>query len=216
MASDVLEGAYDTRHRYPPKMLPQSLMVWEPAGLTSAEKRGLYRLQVLPGGVRESRDVTTEVVNGEVMEALHNREVFDLVEASGMRYLFDVRGIADAIVDNRVPYKVGTMQVAMADYLTLMETRGVEEDHLPRIDARRLDVPGLMLMWPDGTMVLGDGVHRLVKRFRKNKPFMRVVVVPQRGWQPYLLDWSRAVVKTNDGEVKQWSAATNALTRGIM
>lgn len=64
---------------------------------------------------------------------------------------------------------------------------GVETDHLSRIDAARLEVPVLVLEWGDGTSIVADGSHRILKRAAMGMVDAQAYIVPRALWVHFVI-----------------------------
>lgn len=53
-----------------------------------------------------------------------------------------------------------------------------EEARVAQLDEERLRVPLLGIMWDDGTTVLMDGNHRMIRKYRDNDPTYGLVLFP--------------------------------------
>jgi hypothetical protein len=178
---------------YPPGAPLDSLCTIDDCGLTPEERKNLLKLRKLPAGV-EVREGAVVMVNGEERLEYTNRETFEFFDSqTGFRCLFDIRAITDAAVKGEIPSHVGRVDFTMDSYLTFMQEGGVEEEHIARIDDKRLKVPGIYITWPTGEMTIIDGRHRVVKRFRIGKPHHRMIVIRDPYWRPFLLDMTRTV-----------------------
>lgn len=100
--------------------------------------------------------------------------VWPLVEhIAGRAYMFP-----------RKTYHVVTEQV---DFL--IQHNGVEMPHMDRMSREDAEVPGVLLLWPDGRETIVDGNHRFVKRWLLGLSYMDFYVVTEEQIQPFLLDY---------------------------
>lgn len=162
----------------PPGAPEEARLRIDAAGLTARERRDLLRS---PGNL------------GEVLDFMDTN--------TGRRFLLDIALMKEAIAHDAVPYKVGYFVNTLDGYLTLIQSRGVEEQHLNRLDKRRLEVPVIYVTWPDGSYVLVDGVHRFVKRLRSGLRETRTIILQFPVWRAFLIDHLRGRVTDAAGAV---------------
>lgn len=179
-----------SKHVYPPDPFAAPFFQSDPAGLGSKERKALLRLARTQSGM-ERREVEECVVDGVPMLHAVNREVFEFLDLStGFRYLFDIRGIADAIAEGSIPFHVGWVDIPFSAYLTFLKNGSVEEDHVRRITKKHLEKPPIYIEWPDKDWVLIDGVHRTTWQFRNGIIRQRCILLKPPAWQGFLIDQS--------------------------
>jgi len=187
-----------SRHVYPPGAPRHGAFREDRGGLGDRERKGLLRLRTVESGEVEQRETLPDE---DGLMLFRNREVFDFYDQdTRMRFLLDVRGIKDAIAEERVSYVVGEAELTLDSYFILLERGGIEESHLARITKRDLEIPVIYVQWPDGSLVLIDGVHRVVKQFRAGRPAVRCVILTFRAAQRFFLDLSRTEMFNAAGE----------------
>lgn len=167
-----------------PKQPKVEYAYWEfdPAGLSARERKLLRR------------------------DPLDQAEHWAFVDlASKYRFIFDIGAMKSAIAANLMRYQVGTAHLSFEWYINVMNNGGVEQDHVDRIDKRRLECPGINLIWSDRTQTLADGSHRYVKRYRAGLRTMRIIQVTTANWRPFLLDQSRIEI-TGETAQAPWAA----------
>jgi len=95
--------------------------------------------------------------------------------------------------------KYPVKQVALTKELVgrVATQNGIEPDHFDRIAADRLHEPVTMLDMGDGTHVICDGSHRLIKRAMLGFDYVDAYDVPERVWR-------RFTIVGMPGEASQW------------
>lgn len=93
-----------------------------------------------------------------------------------------------AISANPHAYEARVCAVQAKQARFIMQNNGIERDYLPKIDAKYLEQPGIMVDWGNTFQTIIDGNHRYVKRWMKHKPDMKFWVVTPEQLRPALLD----------------------------
>lgn len=81
----------------------------------------------------------------------------------------------------------------------LVNRGGWEPDHLANMSDAALEAPCTLIDYGDGTHVLADGVHRVLKHAQKGHDTFPAYVVPERIWRRFLIeDVPREIVDWDD------------------
>src|SRR5262249_23067420 len=148
----------------------------EPDMFTDADRNMLRDLQH-----REQERVITkvaEVAHGTIVKGYERREIFSFHEPSFGAFQFDVRGIKDSIVADRIPASMYRVEEIPEDfYQHVLANNGVEPDRLAKFSERDLERPGIMVRWPHGETTLIDGNHRLCRRHQLGIKTFRFLLV---------------------------------------
>lgn len=148
------------------------------AMLADLQRRERARVEKPMGKMADSR---TLVVGRE------KREVFTFKASELGAFLFDVRGIKDAIVSNRIPAQMFRMvEIPEHFYQHVLNNHGVEPARLPQFNGRDLERPGIMVAWPHGYHTMIDGNHRLCRRYTLNLHSFRFLMVSVMDCAPFM------------------------------
>lgn len=153
----------------------QTVLRVEDAGsLTPFERRELARLKN-----NEFHHVlnTHQCAEGLLVQAAVKSEIYCVQDADLGPLIYFVRQIKDAIVQDRIKYRVGRTKLNEEWYNMVLTKNGVEEDHLKDIPNRLLAVPPIGVMCLNNGLQIIDGSHRIVKRWRYGNPYMRFIMV---------------------------------------
>jgi hypothetical protein len=93
-----------------------------------------------------------------------------------------------------------TLDVTPEIYDLVLHGRGIEEDHLARLSAERLEQPGLGIFFDEGSFVLVDGNHRLTQLYRLGKRTMDVWCTPRPVWDLCLVNLCPELKASLDSE----------------
>ena len=116
-------------------------------------------------------------------EAHKTDEIFENVLPDGERQFFNATQLRSYAMETKigVEYIRATMDSAHAMHVS--EHCGIEEPRLASITPERLAEPLLAVRLGDGSALLIDGHHRLVKRWRHGLKFYDVMVVKAGHWE---------------------------------
>ncbi len=78
------------------------------------------------------------------------------------------------------------IDAVIASFITV--NGSVEEARLRAFPFSRIEEPGIGCMFPDGSLLLVDGLHRLVNRVQYGLTRMRVMTCQPAIWQTCLAD----------------------------
>lgn len=134
------------------------------------------------GGDYESRDVI-----GGTIEHIHlHIEAHEAKNDYGT-FVFDVRGIKDALADNLIPY-VMVRATLDNDFVShCRENNGVNPTRASRLTADDLARPGIAVHWPNGYTTLIDGNHRLCQLWDTGgREFRFAVITIGPSTQPFM------------------------------
>lgn len=79
------------------------------------------------------------------------------------------------------------MPISHADSALVIKSRGATIERAKALPLSVLEEPGIMLKWSDGTVLIVDGNHRLVKRVRRNLKTMKFWVTDVHTWSKSVL-----------------------------
>lgn len=133
---------------------------------TEADRKTLAKLS---GAERKrTHRVAVKFEDGAIVETRERREIFSFHAPELGTWLFDVRGIKDAILDGRMTsafmHRIATIPEHF--YQHVLANNGVEPDRIPKVTKRDLKRPGIMVLWPNGYSTMIDGNHRLCRRYQ--------------------------------------------------
>lgn len=125
--------------------------------------------------------------NTSLISRHSEREVFSYDSPRLGPFAVDVTGLKEGIAKRAVPFNMYRMTLSEEWVTKTIEHNGCDEAHISRIDPGDLEYPGIALMLaPDGDVVMIDGNHRLVRRWREGMTtfFFAMVTLPDA--LPYL------------------------------
>lgn len=156
-----------------------------PDKFTAEDLQGLRRLAHFERSRTE--DVVVQVPNGTIVQGKETREIFRFEAPGEGVWIFDVRGIKDAIADKRIEALMLRVDDIPEDfYQHVLNNNGVEPERLPGIGAADLERPGIMVAWPNGYQTMIDGNHRMCCRWMLGKKSFRFIIVDVRDCAPHM------------------------------
>jgi len=114
-------------------------------------------------------------------------QIFTFKGDDGSVFHFDIPKIKNMIAANPTAYETGSYAIRPEDVHYVLLNRGVEEDHLTKLAETNLDENGLIVRFPDNTVVTIDGNHRMIARYRRQYDFMDFTILTIEQARPALL-----------------------------
>lgn len=106
------------------------------------------------------------------------RELFTFEAPEVGVFLFDVRGIKDAIVSGQIPARMLRLpEIPEHFYQHILNNHGVVPARLAQFNGRDLERPGIMVAWPHRYQTMIDGNHRLCRRYMLSLHGFRFLMV---------------------------------------
>lgn len=128
-----------------------------------------------------------EVEDGFIVKSYEQREIFDFHSEEMGALSFDVRGIRDGIYCGMLENMFVELELNAEYVQAVYAANGVEETQIKDLTAKDLARPGIGVMIKNGNLILIDGNHRLVARWRKGLKTFRLFIVPfSRNLMPYV------------------------------
>jgi len=128
--------------------------------------------------IQHREKAQTRTVHGDIAMTYERREIFTFHADEVGTFRFDVRGIKEAIADDRIPARMYKIPEVKEDYHQhILHNGGVEPERLPRITGADLERPGLLVAWPNGYQTMIDGNHRLCRRMQLGTKSFRFLLV---------------------------------------
>lgn len=101
---------------------------------------------------------------------------------------YNVSLMVVAMAQEVVPFYKATF-VLTEDLVRLVSERGgIELSHLESMDPKRMEIPVIVMEWPDHTHSIIDGGHRAVKRWLMGKRDLTGLFVQYSIAQAFLID----------------------------
>lgn len=129
-------------------------------------------------------------------------QVFRFEDDEGREWLFSIPKLRASVVAEPERWVLTNMEISRTDATYLMKHRGVDEARVRAFPLARLNEPGIMLIWFDGSQLTVDGNHRLVKRVRRGLTKMDF-------WTAEAPVWRQAVLERGA------SSSSPVTTRGV-
>lgn len=114
-------------------------------------------------------------------------QIFTHTDENGVTRHFNCGAIMRAIAQRKITPDFATVDIPESVYQHIQANHGIEEDHLSSITIKMLESPALLAHFDEGSDLLIDGSHRLVKRYRQGLRTIEVLVVQEKDWTPYLV-----------------------------
>lgn len=161
-------------------------MFCEADNFTDADRAMLADLQYRERA-RSERPVGKMADHRTLVVGREKREVFTFEAPEIGAFLFDVRGIKNAIVSSRIPAKMFRLpEVPEHFYQHILDNHGVVRERLPQFDSHDLERPGIMVSWPHGYQTMIDGNHRLCRRYQLGLRSFRFLMVLVQDCAPFM------------------------------
>lgn len=84
-------------------------------------------------------------------------------------------------------HEIGVAPILESWVESVIKFHGVEYDHLERIADARLIEPIVVIDHGDGEHTTIDGVHRLIKLYRRGRKFVHIYMVQPDVWKRFLV-----------------------------
>ena len=120
---------------------------------------------------------------------MSRRDVFSFCDATGQEWHFDIQWLRASCISHPESWELRDVPICHADSALVIKSRGATIERAKAVPLSALDEPGIMLKWSDGTTLIVDGNHRLVKRVRRNLKTMKF-------WVTDVHTWSKSVLPT--------------------
>lgn len=117
-------------------------------------------------------------------------QIFTHVDPEGVTRHFNASALLRAIMRKQIQPLPQFIELGLDEGLVdyIEKNQGVEQDHVERISEASTNNPILMVEFKDdGTHVIIDGSHRVVKRWRMGKHSIPCILVKEPGWVPFLV-----------------------------
>lgn len=137
-------------------------------------------------------------------ETDYGDETFSFVDyVTGEQWHWHVLRLWQSIRAGQPPFDqvdLGEVDLGAADVDFIYRKHGIEDAGLLRLSAKKLETPGIMCDLPDGTVVVVDGNHRYVRRYRDGLRSMKFYRLTEPQWRTALLDIPEEIGRTMTGE----------------
>lgn len=144
------------------------------------------------GSTNDGRHTVFDINTGNAIgrltasDALHMEEAFFWTSANGARWVYLVRKIQQTIDAHPESFGAPILVGISADqYAHVMANQGVEEWRINRLTPQHRDRPVLFAEQGDGTHLLIDGNHRVVRRWRDGYRDALAYLLPLEFWHPH-------------------------------
>lgn len=115
------------------------------------------------------------------------RETFVHTDDDGIRRQFDVLTLKALIRANPGSWKLTVVPLTRSQAKFIQETRSIEEAKVRALPLSILNEPGIACRFPDGSVLIVDGNHRLVKRTLRGLKSMDFWLADQPDWEAALI-----------------------------
>jgi len=107
------------------------------------------------------------------------KQIHTHIDLLGVQRHYYVPDLIAMTLAEPMRYELVRYQVDAKQAGHIVAYHGIELSHLTAISSLRLDVPGIIVSFPDGTEIIVDGNHRYVKRFSLGKTAMAFWRIPE-------------------------------------
>lgn len=114
-------------------------------------------------------------------------EIFSHEDTEGVTRHFNATQMVRAIVNHQINPIMAVLDLYEDLVRHLIANHGIEEDHLHQIGST-LDSPILLVEFADGTNLIVDGNHRVVKRWQEGLKTVTAAILKPGVWEPYLVE----------------------------
>lgn len=111
-------------------------------------------------------------------------EIFEFEDQAKITRFFNVTALWPYAVKHGEPISTDITPGLLAQ---IANNHGIEEDKIARLREPYLSRPLLGVLWPDGSTVMIDGNHRLVRLARDGKKIVNLYRVTLAECEPYLI-----------------------------
>lgn len=121
------------------------------------------------------------------LACLSTDQIFSHVDPEGVHRHFNTSAMTRAVLTRKVaPFT--TVCELNADLISHIErNHGIEAHHLQSIPNENLNTPVLLVRFEDGTSLLVDGNHRVVKRWRAGLTEVSAICFDPGQWEDFLV-----------------------------
>lgn len=116
------------------------------------------------------------------------REVFRHVDLDGLVRHFSIPTLTRMIRTKPEDWSLSSLPLTKVDVDHVLKNNGVEKERIKAYPLSKLDIPGIACIFPEGSILIVDGSHRLVKRFRRGLKTMEFYMAPENVWKAALID----------------------------
>jgi len=128
-----------------------------------------------------------EFGNQYVVEIKGTFEIFRFTAPEYGEVIFDIRGIKDALAENRLPFQMMQLKLDAGLVEHVRRNNGVEAKRMAELTAADLERPGIMAQWPDQHTSCIDGNNRLVRRWDDGlRTYRFALILMNETIQPYI------------------------------
>jgi hypothetical protein len=114
-------------------------------------------------------------------------EIFSHTDEDGVTRHWNTSAMVRAVFERKVKPAHGECDINGSLVAHILSNHGVEEANLAQLPDKVLDIPVVLAQFTDGTSLLIDGNHRVVKRWRKGLKKVHAMIFSEEQWKPFLL-----------------------------
>jgi hypothetical protein len=116
-------------------------------------------------------------------------QIFNHTDPQGVTRHFNASAMTRAILSRKVAPTLMQFELDEHTAKHIEANHGIEEKHLATIDDKMLESPVIMVHFEDGSDLIVDGSHRVVKRWRNGLRTVDAVLFMPGQWEPFLVDF---------------------------
>jgi hypothetical protein len=115
-------------------------------------------------------------------------QVYIHTDKDGVKRCFSVPFLERHRQENPTYWELASIDIDRATMRLFLQERGVDMARARAISLARMEDPGIACWMPDGTGLVVDGSHRLVKRVLQGRKTMELWMCQEEVWSQSLID----------------------------
>jgi hypothetical protein len=114
-------------------------------------------------------------------------EIFSHTDLQGVTRHWNTSAMVRAVFQRRVKPSLVNCPLTEDLIQHIEQNHGVEEPNIAQLPDKVLEIPVVLVHFDDGSDLLVDGNHRVVKRWRKGLRDVNAMLFQPKDWEPFLL-----------------------------
>ena len=116
------------------------------------------------------------------------QQVYSHTDAVGVTRNFSIPFLVQHRQDNPTYWELESIDIDRKTMWFFLQSRGVDLERAKALSLARMDEPGIACWMLDGTGLVVDGSHRLVKRVIQGRKTMQLWMCDEAVWSQSLVD----------------------------
>lgn len=123
----------------------------------------------------------------KVLDCGPTDELFTHIDKHGVTRHWNTSAMVRAVFERKVQPHLAECDLTQGLIDHILQHHGVEERSLATLPEKVLEIPVVLAQFADGTSLLVDGNHRVVRRWRKGLKKVHAMVFSEDQWTPFLV-----------------------------